>query len=281
MNQNHPYFGLSAVLATKHGKGKDIAPPFLNYLGMRVEEVNVDTDSLGTFSGEIERIGHPQDVVIAKARLGVQESGCPRAIASEGSIGADPFIPFINSDIEFIALVDEERGIQVVETFRSTDIIAQSIRLTESKNLEHFLEKADFPRHKLIVRSDDKQTSFCLKGIDDSDALHQALTDGFHQFPSLIVESDLRAHCSPTRQANIALAAKKLAMRLSYQCPECATPGWGVIGYNKGLPCLDCGEISLVALESEILGCSACSYRESGKTLAKSIDPSRCDLCNP
>jgi len=98
---NHPYCGAKAVIATKHNKGILVAPAFSKHLDLTVEEVMVDTDELGTFSGEIERVGSVREVVIKKAELGMAESGSPIGIASEGSIGADPLLPFINSDIEY------------------------------------------------------------------------------------------------------------------------------------------------------------------------------------
>ena len=51
-------------MATKHDKGQLIAPCFDEILAMRVEEVLVDTDLLGTFSGEIERVGTPLETAI-------------------------------------------------------------------------------------------------------------------------------------------------------------------------------------------------------------------------
>ena len=71
MSTAHPYAGKSAVLATLHKKGNLIAPEFAKILKMSVEEVAIDTDSLGTFSGEIERIGSAKEIALKKARLGM------------------------------------------------------------------------------------------------------------------------------------------------------------------------------------------------------------------
>ena len=277
----HPYSEKRAVLATLHQKGELIAPDFLQALGMVVEEVAVDTDSLGTFSGEIERIGSARDVVLNKARLGIKASGCPRGLASEGSIGADFYIPFIQSDVELIGFVDEELDIELVESYRSTDITAHTITIDSPTDLNDFLKKADFPHHKLIVRSVNKPITYCVKGISTEAVLLKAIADGLQQSPSLVVESDLRAHCSPSRAENIKKAAAKMAARLAQLCPDCSAPGWGVTSYIKGLPCAECGEISEDALKSEILGCARCSFTHEGKSLAEVIDPSRCNLCNP
>ncbi len=278
---NHPYRGAKAVIATKHNKGILVAPAFSKHLDLTVEEVMVDTDELGTFSGEIERFGSVREVVIKKAELGMEVSGSPIGIASEGSIGADPLLPFINSDIELMALVDHERSLVIIESLRSTEIIAQTTKVTKDLDITKFLTKADFPNHALILRSEDKPVSFCFKGISDLETLEQTIQKGLKDFPSLVLENDLRAHFSPSRQKNIAALADKLALRLTHLCPECAAPGWGVISYKKGLPCQECGEISEEALAQEIQGCVRCEFNKIGKTLAEFIDPAQCQLCNP
>ena len=248
---------------------------------MKVEEFLVDTDSLGTFTGEIERLGSAKETVLAKARLGITKSGNPRGLASEGSIGADPFIPYINSDFELIAFIDEELGFQLVESFRSTEIIAATIKVKSGTDLSDFIRRADFPNHKLIVRSTDKPVSFTVKGIDSQQILEESLQQAFRDFPEVIVESDLRAHCSPSRMSNIGEAAKKMALRLQRLCPECKTPGWGVVRVLRGLPCSQCGEISEERVRAEVLGCVKCRHEEEGRPLAESIDPGNCNLCNP
>jgi len=277
----HPYRGAKAVIATKHNKGNVVAPAFSKHLDLSVEEVSVDTDELGTFSGEIERVGSVREVVIKKAELGISVSGNPIGIASEGSIGADPLLPFINSDIELMALVDQERSLVIIESLRSTEIVAQTTKITKDLNITKFLTRADFPNHGLILLSEDKPVSFCIKGISDLETLEQAIQKGLKDFPSLVLENDLRAHFSPSRQKNIAALAEKLALRLSHLCTECAAPGWGVVSYKKGLPCQECGEISEEALAQEIQGCGRCELTKVGKKLAESIDPAQCQLCNP
>ncbi|MEY4291205.1 MAG: hypothetical protein RL130_1147 [Actinomycetota bacterium] len=281
MSTAHPYAGKSAVLATLHKKGNLIAPEFAKILKMSVEEVAIDTDSLGTFSGEIERIGSAKEIALKKARLGMSATGAVRGLASEGSIGADFYIPFIQSDVELIAFVDDEIGIEVVESYRSTEIIAHAISIDSPVDLTDFLKLADFPRHKLIVRSTEKPIYFCKKEIDSEESLYAVISEGLQQTSSLTIESDLRAHCSPSRAKNIAKTAEKLALRLNQLCPECSSPGWGIVGFEKGLPCSECGEVAEEALKSEILGCARCSCTQKGKVLAEAIDPSRCNLCNP
>ncbi len=59
-----PLQGARACLTTRHGKLRAVAKPLRDLVGLDVyEEATIDTDALGTFSGEIERVGTPVQVV--------------------------------------------------------------------------------------------------------------------------------------------------------------------------------------------------------------------------
>ena len=277
------YSRKEAVITTKHEKGKLVAPAFQKILGLQVSECNTDTDTLGTFTGEIERKQSPRETVLIKARLGIEKSGVSIGIASEGSIGADPYIPFINSDLEMMAFVDAEHDIEIVESLRSTEIVTATKIIHAQDDLTEFLQRADFPNHKLIVRTQKRPTTFCIKGIDDEYSLRKAIDSVKNEDPDgvVVIESDLRAHCSPSRQKIISELSAKLATRIKQRCPECDAPGWGVVTYVKGVPCSACKRISENAIKEEVLGCSKCLHQQSGKIIANLLDPSRCDWCNP
>jgi hypothetical protein len=278
-----PYSGKKAVITTKHEKGKIVAPIFNQVLGLEVSECNLDTDTLGTFTGEIERKQSPRETVLIKARLGVEKTGESIGIASEGSIGADPFIPFINSDFEMMAFVDIDLDLEIVESIRSTNIIAATKIVHGQEDLSEFLKRADFPNHKLIVRTQKTPTIFSIKGIDDDLSLRKAIESAKKEDPKgvVVIESDLRAHCSPSRQKIIGELAAKLAIRIKQACPQCSTPGWGVVTYIKGVLCSQCQRLSIEALKQEVLGCSHCEFQENGRVIAEALDPARCDWCNP
>ena len=67
-------------------------------------------------AGEVERVGTPLETAVEKAQLGIKTTGNPFAIASEGSIGPDPFFGFINANIETMVFIDNELELQVHET---------------------------------------------------------------------------------------------------------------------------------------------------------------------
>jgi hypothetical protein len=268
------------VMATKHDKARLVTEHFDEILSMRVQEVLVDTDVLGTFSGEIERVGTPLETAVKKAHLGIEATGNPFAIASEGSIGPDPLLPFIKANIEIMVFVDQELGIRVHETFKSNEITAFTTT-TLKKDLGAFLQKADFPNHAIIVKPHIGQGTY--KGIRDLRTLESAIRDAQDESSDgeAIIESDLRAMCSPSRQKNITAVALKLVQRLSRTCPECQTPGWGLQSFIRGVECSECGDFSEEAIKQEIMGCVKCEYTAPGAVINLTLDPARCMSCNP
>jgi hypothetical protein len=276
------YKGQSVALPTLHQKGSLIAPAFLSHLGMKVIEVAVDTDQLGSFAGEIKREGSQLETVRRKALLGLEESGLAYALASEGSIGSDPEIGLLTSDIETIIFIDSINNLEIVESYRSFDINAHVLQYEEGMDLSPFLAKSDFPHHRLIVRSEFGYSHVIAKAISTEEALMNALAEAKRlNVDPIFIESDLRAHCSPSRAKNIEIAAERLAAKISSLCPECATPGWGAVKAIYGLACSDCGQESERASRALLYGCVKCSHSAEGASLAESIDPSRCNWCNP
>ena len=267
-------------MPTKHDKARLVTKHFNDILAMQVQEVVVDTDVFGTFSGEVERVGTPLETAVKKARVGIETTGNPFAIASEGSVGPDPIFGFINANIETMVFVDDELGIQVHETIKSNDIVAFTTT-TLKMDLGAFLKKADFPNHALIVKP--HHGTGAIKGVRTLQELEEAIlkardssSDG-----EAIIESDLRAMCSPSRQKNISAVALKLVQRLAMTCPYCQTPGWGLTSYTRGVECSECGDFSADAIKQEVLGCFKCEYTALGAVINVTLDPARCMSCNP
>ena len=62
-----PYCGRVAVLTTKHGKERAVGRPLRAALGLIVAvPEEIDTDLLGTFTGEVERVGTPRYGSVSK-----------------------------------------------------------------------------------------------------------------------------------------------------------------------------------------------------------------------
>ena len=108
------------VLATKHGEEAALRRPIGAALGMHLTvPVGFDTDQLGTFSGEIERVGSAKDTAIRKARLGIAATNLPYGFASEGSFGPHPLVPFAGIGHEIIVFVDDALGLEIIESLVS------------------------------------------------------------------------------------------------------------------------------------------------------------------
>lgn len=270
----HPYRGITAAIATKHRKEQILAPLFAP-IGISLQLAEVDTDLLGTFTGEIEREGSPKEVVIRKARLGMSQTELSYGLASEGSIGPDPLVPFLNSDIECLAWIDDELGIEIVEFHRELEIKAMTGVLAQIEDLDDFLAKADFPNHGLIIKSGDQ----IFKGITQRKELDEIIARSYGA--EVTIENDLRAHFNPSRRANIAALGKKLTQRLNTLCKECNTPGFGVVGNIYGLECRGCKNFNDKAVRGKLLGCAKCDYKVEELLERKFVEPADCGYCNP
>jgi hypothetical protein len=92
----------------------------------------------------------------------------------------------------------------------------------------------------------------------------------------------MRAQFNPTRMQVIGELSRKFVDRLKTHCPSCNSPGWGQVGFEKGLLCGACGfETELV--KSEIFGCVKCDYKEKRARADGLLEanPENCQYCNP
>ena len=76
------YADTRIALRTKHEKAHAIEPAFEQLPRATVFEYRLDSDSLGTVSGEIARAGSAMDAAKEKTRLAVTHSGSPFALVS-------------------------------------------------------------------------------------------------------------------------------------------------------------------------------------------------------
>lgn len=272
------------MVSTKHDKLPLIAPPLEQTLGLRVDAADVDTDTLGTFTGEIPRLGPPLETAIAKARLGIAATGTKLGIASEGSIGPDPAMPFLVADRELVVLVDDDAGIVVWETHTSWDIVTATTTVRLGDNLQQFLAQARFPDHQLIVRPNSGPSQPIYKAVADPRDLAAAIADCASAATDSLarLETDLRAHTCPSRRPVIAETASRLALRLATRCPSCKAPGWGPVDVILGIPCAQCGT-EIARPRAQIDGCPACDYRAVGPAPSPQgrAEPETCPFCNP
>ncbi len=281
----HPYAGAAVALATMHGKQRLIAPALQATAGLRVVVAAVDTDALGTFTGEVPRPGTARHTALAKARLGMRALDLPRGLASEGSFGPHPELVLIPAGIELLAFIDDELGIELVEQRSSerTNFAHIETRASDRRTLA-FLERVGFPSHAVVVRVNGAHDGPLFKGVTDVSLLERAIRqcaaasgDGRAR-----LETDMRAHLNPTRMGEIAALAAQLGERLARLCPACGAPGHGLLERQRGLPCCHCAQpTELVA--HELHGCVRCGHSERRPRAdgLRCADPGCCGHCNP
>jgi hypothetical protein len=276
-----PYQGAAFCLLTRHGKERVIAPMFGDALGAEVRLVDTfDTDTLGTFTRDVPRPGTQLDAARRKARLGIELSGIPLGLASEGAFVPGPF-GLYTTDIELVVLVDLARGLEIVGRASAPGRHALA-RVARRADLESGARGLGFPEHGLVVRPTSENDPRMVKGITSWDALEAAFEHAHRLSPSglVVLENDLRAHLHPSRMTNIAAAAADLVARMGSPCPSCGAPGFGRTGAVPGLPCGDCGEPTGQRRASQ-LGCVACPHTEERDLVHGVADPARCEVCNP
>lgn len=279
-----PYAGRTVALGTRHGKERAFAPPLLRRLGLSVTVADLDTDRLGTFSGEVERVASPRDTVVTKARLAAEAAGLPLGLASEGSFGPHPSLPWLAMGHELACFLDLERGLALVESRASLRTNFGHATGRTPAEVAGFLARARFPGHAIIARPNAGPLHPLSKGVRDLPSLDAAMAAAAAASPDGLarVETDMRAHLNPTRLGEIRKVAARLARRLATPCPACASPGFGPDRVVPGLPCGWCGEPTPAPLGLS-WGCPACGHAEL-RPLPRQpalADPGQCPGCNP
>jgi hypothetical protein len=206
-------------------------------------------------------------------------------LASEGTFGPHPAVPFMIAGMELLKLVDDERGIEISESLVTPQIAFQSTTVRPGAELDEFLASSRFPTHGLIARPNKPENSRAIiKDILSLNELINAIATLARQSADgiVVLSNDMRAHRNPTRMLCLIELARKLAERIVNLCPMCDCPGFGRSGYVAGLPCRDCGSPTQSS-KADTFGCVACEYRETrmradGKTHES---PMYCDYCNP
>lgn len=282
-----PWRGRRIALATMHGKESAIGPAVHRHLGAEiVVPAGLDTDAFGTFAGEVERTGTMGETALAKARAGMAAAGLRLGIASEGTYGPHPTVPFLTAGMELMVFVDDERGLTLFESLVDPAPKWETTAVGPDDDLAPILAAADLPRHALVVASRVPRVrgEGIAKGLRDPAALTAAVrtaaaasADG-----TAIVTTDLRAHMNPTRMATLARLAEALCARLATPCPGCGAPGYGRLRDEPGLPCGWCGTPTRQS-RGTLFGCAVCDRRDLRPRAdgATSADPGACASCNP
>lgn len=279
----HPYTGLTIGLSTIHDKERALAPPFRRVLGAHITVApEVDTDALGTFSGEIARPDALVETCFLKAELAFRTLEVDCAVASEGSYGPIARVPLVASGVEIMAFVDRRRGIRLVETLATERTNWRLHRFAAGDPaVPAAVQAMGFPRFGVFVISstDPERPIKDLTRLEDVVAAVDSEARRSEEGKAIVI-ADMRAHRNPTRMQVLRALSWKLAKRLQCLCPRCQTPGFGLTQSRRGLPCEACGTPTHW-IDFEIDACTACGHaavrpRKDGRRMAPKRACSSC-----
>lgn len=271
------------IIATKHQKETVIAPLIEKVLGVHCfVDPNFDTDTFGTFSGEVERQQDPISTVRLKCLKAMELNNCDLGIASEGSFGPHPSLFFASADDEFIIFIDKKNNLEIIARELSLETNFNGKDIDSEAELLEFSELAKFPSHRLILKKSKTDTTDMEKGIGDATVLMETFNNILKKHGRAYAETDMRALFNPSRMDIIEIATKKLLEKIQSTCPECHTPGFGVTNVKQGLPCELCRTPTESTL-SLIYICQKCEFEKeelhpNGK---QTENPMYCNYCNP
>lgn len=275
--------GRKLLIVTKHKKEQVIAPIFEKELGVKtIVSTLIDTDNFGTFSRETERLHDPLYTVREKCKTAMRIENFDLAIASEGSFGTHPHLFFASADEEFLLLLDYKNNLEIVARELSTETNFAGTEVLTENDLLQFASKVGFPSHALILRKEAHGAESILKGITDEATLINSFKKLISLYGKAFVETDMRAMHNPTRMKIIEKTTKKLINKIKSTCPECKTPGFGVVKAISGLPCQSCGFPTKSVL-SHLYSCAKCGFQKEKRFPfhKQNEDPMYCDVCNP
>lgn len=270
-------------MATMHRKEQVIAPPLQQELGMQIVVPSLDTDQFGTFTRDIKRPADQLRTAQLKAEAAMQATGTDLAIASEGSFGAHPVIPFLPCNRELVVLIDRANDLEIVGEALSTETNFSHTQVTHLEEAHAFAQKAGFPLHGLVVMAGrSASTTEMIKGITTPEHLIEAVSWMISRFGHAHLETDMRAMHNPTRMKVIAQATENLIHKIRQACPQCGCPGFDGVEHQTGLPCGWCGSPTSSILATHY-ACKRCGFEQrvlfpNQQTTA---DPGQCEYCNP
>lgn len=279
----HYFEGRNLVIATKHHKELVIGPPLKAVFGIDFFSSDcLDTDKLGTFSGEIERNHHPVDAARIKCNMAMDIHQVDMAISSEGSFGPHPQFFFLPADEEYLMFKDRKHEMEVMVKTVSTDTNYGSISLRSVENLPEFLIRVKFPSHGLILRRSIDNYSLIEKGINCQETLYNRVDFFLKNYGQCYLETDMRAMFNPTRMKIIQNLVNDLIIEMNRICPSCNFPGFSISDVVRGLLCSNC-QWPTNSVKEFIYTCKKCHYRsfEINAGAKKEEDPMYCDYCNP
>jgi hypothetical protein len=278
------FSGRTASIASMHKKHEVIAPVLSEDLNVNsFWDFDIDTDVLGTFSGEVERKNNPKSTAIEKCKLGLEMSGLDLGIATEASFGPHPSIPWVGAHQEIVVLVDVKNDLIISESILTLDTNFNHRWVGSESELLTFLEHCKFPSHGVIlIGQSNNERKEIVKNLNKETDVLDCFRSMLKRNLVISAETDMRAMNNPTRMRIIEDATRKLCQKANSICPNCGMNGFGDFEFVSGLPCFNC-QLPTGAPMSKRIRCVKCQFEVEekfpfGKT---NEDPMYCNFCNP
>ena len=270
-------------MVSRHQKQQYIEPALAGRLGFICNTVSeVDTDLLGTFSGEIARTLSPLESAREKCKRAREFVRDGYLLASEGSFGPHPTLGWVTAGEEWLLFYDIGESAEVIVRDITLDTCFWREAIESEQQCVDFLQKVGFPNQRVIVKSSQEQPEIIVKNGSTSEEIVQNMRYLLKEKGTCYIETDMRAMFNPTRQQHLAKLAHILADKLNSTCPFCGWYGFSVTSVERGLPCSWCGTPTNSVL-NEIYTCKRCDWQQNIK-YSQGIqheDPQYCNQCNP
>ena len=270
-------------IATKHQKELILAPVFEKELAVKCSvPISFDTDRFGTFTGEIRRSADALTTLREKCLTGMQILHADLGIASEGSFGPHPNIPFTAIDEEHLILIDLKHSLEIISSTISLETNYDHATLKTEEDLNTFATRALFPSHGVILRYELHGKVSYLKDLRNWKDLNAEFRRMAAGGGNIHAETDMRAMRNPTRLKVIGEAAIELIRKIQSVCPKCSAPGFDISDWIPGLPCRLCHSPTRSTISVRFL-CKSCGHYllKPNPSHKEFEDPMYCDRCNP
>lgn len=269
------------ALLTLHGKEKLIAPLLHQHFNASLTLTTAfDTDTLGTFSGEVNRQLTAEECALKKATMACELTGLALGLGSEGSFGPSPY-GFGVLNHEMVACINREKNWAVVGHYTGFSN-ARTITSDNVEVLYEFIENT--PDDQALVIKSSAHIEKALYGLQSIQQILLAWFGAFERSDTLpeaiMVSYDLRAHHCPERRIHITKACENLIDRLKMTCPKCKTPGFWPDERVPGLPCVSCGTPT-DCTKATVSTCRSCRHRQMTLVEMTSAEQDYCPYCNP
>ena len=270
-------------MVSRHQKQQYIEPVLASRLGFICKTVSeVDTDLLGTFSGEVARTLSPVACAREKCKRAREYVNDGYLLASEGSFGPHPTLGWVTAGEEWLLLYDIEEDAELIVRDITLDTCFLGKAIANEQQCLDFLQKVGFPNQRVIVKSSQEQPEIIFKNGSTPEEIVKIMHNMLYEKGNCYIETDMRAMFNPTRQQHLNKLAGLLADKLNSICPDCGWYGFSVTSVERGLPCSWCGTPTN-SVSNEIYTCNRCSCKQN-KKFPQGIqqeDPQYCNQCNP